>query len=165
MNRRFALIAAACLFSALAPASAFSQQAKPAAPTTSAPAAPAKWVPPIKGQGTVEFTQSKPQRVKGEIQTKFRLRNTSKGSIALLAVEEIWYNTARQIASNGTYRHRQLLNPGDIIEFTISSPEKPNLYSNNLLFKHANGTIDAKRVTKLSEGDTSAAAKPQATRK
>ena len=151
MNRRFAWILAACLVSVLTSASAFDQASKPAppAPTPAGSAAPAKWVPPIKGQGTVEFSQTKPQRVKGEIVTKFKLRNTSKGSLALLTVEELWYNTKREIASNGTYKHRALLNPGEVIEFTISSPEKPDLYSNNLMFKHANGTIDAKRVPKL----------------
>ena len=151
MNRRFALTVAACLVSALTSASILAQQPKPASttPTTPAPAAPAKWVPPIKGIGTVEFMQGKPQRVKGEIVTKFKLRNTSKGSLALLTIEELWYNTKREIASNGQYKHRALLNPGEIIEFTISSPEKPDLYSNNLMFKHANGHVEAKRVTKF----------------
>jgi hypothetical protein len=151
MNRRFAFIAAACLFVASIPSAAWTQAQKPAsaAPTTATPAAPAKFIPPIKGQGTVEFTQAKPQRVKGEIVTKFKLKNTSKGAIALLTVDELWYNTKREIASNGTYRHRAHLQPGEVIEFEIKSPEKPDLYSNNLIFKHANGTIDAKRVPKL----------------
>jgi hypothetical protein len=140
MNRRFVLTAVACLFTALTPVQALSQ-AKPA------------WVPPLKGIATVEFTQEKPARVKvkgaSEIHTKIKLRNTSKGSIALLSVEEIWYNTKREIATNGTYRYRALLNPGEIIEFTIASPEKPDLYQNVLMFKHANGTVEAKRVPKL----------------
>jgi hypothetical protein len=150
MNRRFALIAATCLLAALAPSVSLAQ-AKPAtqATTPAAPPAPAKWVPPQKGEATVDFVQSKPSRVKGEIQTKLKVRNTSKGSIALLSVEEIWYNTKREIASNGIYRHRQLLNPGDVIEFTITSPEKPDLYTNMLMFKHANGSIKPTKVTKL----------------
>jgi hypothetical protein len=150
MNRRFALIAATCLLAALAP-SVSRAQTKPAAQATApaAPPSPAKWVPPIKGEATVDFVRSKEVRVKGEIQTKMKVRNTSKGSIALLAVEEIWYNTKREIASNGIYRHRQLLNPGEIIEFTIASPDKPDLYSNMLMFKHANGTIKPNKVNKL----------------
>jgi hypothetical protein len=151
MNRCFAFIAAACVFAVLASSSALAQTTKPsnAAPTTGTPPASAKWVPPLKGAGTVEFTQGKAQRVKGEIQTKFKLRNTSKGALALLTVEELWYNQKGQIVSNGVYRHRALLNPGDVIEFTVSSPEKPDLFSNNLLFKHANGKVDAKRVPKI----------------
>lgn len=150
MNRRFALIAATCLVAALVP-SWSRAQAKPAAqPTTpAAPPAPAKWIPPVKGEATVDFVRSREVRVKGEIQTKMKVRNTSKGSIALLAVEELWYNTKREIASNGIYRHKQLLNPGEIIEFTIASPDKPDLYSNMLMFKHANGTIKPNKVNKL----------------
>jgi hypothetical protein len=148
MNRRFASIAAACLFAALSPASAFAQ-AKPAAPTTAAPAAPAKWVPPIKGQATVEFTQGKPQRIKGELVTAMKVKNTSKGSIALLSVEEIWYNTKREIATSGIFRHRALLNPGEIVEFQIKSVEKPDLYQNLLMFKHANGAIKPTKVQKF----------------
>ena len=153
MNRRFALIAAACLFCALTPSSALSQ-VKPAttsnpAPATT-PAAPAKWIPPIKGSASIEFIEAKPTKVGNEIITKMKVKNTSKGAIALLAVEEFWYNSKREIASNGVYRHRQLLNPGAIIEFTISSPNKPDIYTNMLMFKHANGTVDPKRVTKFN---------------
>ena len=57
MNRRFALIAAAYLFAALTPSLSHAQ-AKPAAQTAApAPAEPAKWVPPVKGEATVEFIE------------------------------------------------------------------------------------------------------------
>jgi hypothetical protein len=153
MNRRFALLAAAGLFSALMPSLAYSQ-VKPAASPTPAPASPpaatAKWVPPVKGDATVEFTQSKPTRTKDTVETKFKVKNTSKGSIALLSVEEIWYNQKGAIVSGGTFRNKALLNPGDTIEFTLTSAAKPDLYSNNYVFRHANGTISKpKRVPKL----------------
>ncbi len=150
MNRRFAAIAVACLFSALMPSSALAQ-AKPAGSTTppTTPSAPAKFVPQVKGEGYVEYIQTKPQRVKGEIVTKIKLKNTSKGSLGLLSVEEIWYNTKRQIATNGIYRHRALLNPGEVIEFEIKSQDKPDLYTNMLMFKHANGTIKPTKVAKI----------------
>ena len=150
MNRRSVFFATALLLSSSISASLVAQ-AKPAAgtPPPGAPGAPAKWVPPQKGEVTVDFIQSKAARIKGEIQTKMKVKNTSKGAIALLSVEEIWYNTKREIASNGVYRHRQLINPGEIIEFTISSPEKPDLYTNMLMFKHANGTVKPNKVTKM----------------
>ena len=150
MNRRFALIAAVCLVAGSTP-STLQAQAKPAAqaPAPAAPPAPAKWVPPVKGEATVDFLQGTPSRVKGEVLTKMKVRNTSKGSIALLSVEEIWYNSKREIASNGIYRHKQLLPPGEIIEFTIASPEKPDLQQDMLMFKHANGTVKPNRVKKL----------------
>jgi len=150
MNRRFALIGAACLFAALTPSTSHAQ-AKPAvqAGAPAPPPAPAKWVPPIKGEATVEFVESPTTRVKDEIVTKIKLRNTSKGSIALLSVEEYWY-TKSEIGSSGIYRHKRLLNPGEIIEFTISAPSKPGLDGRKMLmFKHANGTIKPTKVTKL----------------
>jgi hypothetical protein len=151
MNRSLAVIAAACLIAAATPSTALAQ-AKPAAQTAApaaAPAAPGKWVPPIKGEATIEYVESLPTRGKGEIQTKIKLRNTSKGSIALLSVEEYWYK-ANEIGSNGVYRHKKLLNPGEIIEFTISAPDKPGLDGRNmLLFKHVNGTIKPTKIKKL----------------
>jgi hypothetical protein len=147
MNRRIALIAAAYLVVALSPSISHAQ-AKPAG-QAAAPAAPAKWVPPIKGEATVEFVQGTATRIKGEVQTKMKVRNTSKGSIALLSVEEIWYNSKREIASNGIFRVKQLIPPGEIVEFTISSPEKPDLQQNMLMFKHANGVVKPTKVKKL----------------
>ena len=103
----------------------------------------------MKGEASVEFIQSKATPVKDEVQTKIKVRNTSKGSIALLSVEEIWYNNKGEITSNGIYRHKQLLNPGEVIEFTVSSLKKPDLYQNMLMFKHAYGTIKPTKVAKL----------------
>ena len=151
MNRRFALIAAVCVVAALVPGIARAQ-AKPAAaqaPAPTPPSDPAKWVPPLKGEATVEFIEYPPARVKDEIQTKIKLRNTSKGSIALLSVEEFWY-LKNEIGSNGIYRHKKLLNPGEIIEFVISAPSKPGLDGRNMLmFKHAYGTVKPTKVKKL----------------
>ena len=150
MYRRFGSVAVGCVFAAFA-CSSLVAQTKPAtgASTTPPPAATAKWVPPVKGEVTLDFMQGKPKRVKGEIVTTMKVKNTSKGSIALLSVEEVWYNTKREIATNGIYRHRALLNPGDVIEFEIKSVEKPDLYTNLLLFKHANGTVKPTKVPKL----------------
>jgi hypothetical protein len=145
MYRRVALPAAAFLVVALVPSPGHAQ----ATPAAQAPAAAKPWVPPQKGEVTVDFVQGKPTRVKGEIQTKLKVKNTSKGSIALLSVEEIWYNTKREIASNGIFRVKQLINPGEIVEFTIVSPEKPDLYTNMLMFKHANGTVKPNKVPKM----------------
>ena len=153
MNRRFASFVAACAVSFLASIPVLAQskpdaaQAKPT-PAAAPAAAPAKWIPPVKGLATVEFMDSR-KRVKGGIETTFKVKNTSKGSIALLNVEELWYNGKGEIVSNGTYRHRQLLNPDEVITFTILSPDKGDMQSNNLMFKHANGKVDPKRVKRL----------------
>jgi hypothetical protein len=147
--KRFAFAAAAgCLFCALMAAPA-SPQTKPAAPAAQTPAEPAKWVPPVKGQAYLEVIQGKSKRVGNEIHTTLKVKNISKGSIALLQVEEFWYNTKRDIVSNDRYVHKKLINPGEIIEFTMHSASKPDLYTNMYTFKHANGSIDIKKVAKF----------------
>ncbi len=151
--KRFAFAAAAgCLFCALIATPASPQtkpaQTKPAAPAQT-PADPAKWVPPVKGQAYVEVIQGKSRRVGNEIQTTLKVKNISKGSIALMQVEEFWYNTKRDIVSNDRYVHKKLLNPGEIVEFTMHSAAKQDLYTNMYTFKHANGSIDIKKVTKF----------------
>lgn len=155
MSRRFALAAVACLLFAWIP-SVSASQAKPAPPAP-APAggatstAPAKWVPPMKGLVTVDFIQGKPEKVKGDIVTKLKIRNTSKGAIALLSVEELWYNSKREIVSNsGAVKNKSLLNPGDVAELTLVSPSKPDLYTNMLSFKHAYGDVKPTKVTKFN---------------
>ena len=105
-------------------------QAKPAAQTPAAPAAPQRAGqvgPATEGRSHRRVRPGHARAGQGRNPDENQGQNTSKGSIALLSVEEIWYNSKREIASNGIYRHKQLLNPGDIIEFIISSPEKPDL--------------------------------------
>ena len=66
MTRRVTVSVLALLFSAAAsgPLYSQSQSATQAKPTTgSTPAAPAKWVPPLKGEGTIEVIKGKPRRV------------------------------------------------------------------------------------------------------
>ena len=152
MNRRFALLAAACLLSALTPSSALAQ-VKPATSTTPAPATPAKWLAPVKGEATLDFVEGATTRTKDEILTKFKVRNTSKGSIALLSVEKLWYS-GNDIGSSGIYRHKKLLNPGEVVEFTISCPFKPGLDGRNVtMFRHAGGdgkgTVKPTKVKKI----------------
>jgi len=156
MSRRFVLAAVACLLFAWMP-SVSASQAKPAPPPPApaaggaTTAAAVKWVPPMKGLVTVDFIQGKAERVKGDIVTKLKVRNTSKGAIALLSVEEIWYNNKREIASNsGAVKNKSLLNPGDVVELTLISPAKPDLYTNMLMFKHAYGNVKPTKVTKFN---------------
>jgi hypothetical protein len=150
MNRRVAVPALAFAFFALAVGPAFGQ-AKPAAATTSTPAAPAKWLPPVKGMATIEVIPGKPVKKGNELVTVLKVKNTSKGPIALLGVDEYWYNKKRETVSGDTQKVRKLIQPGEIVEVTLSSPWKADIDTNQYMFSHANGKIDAKRVTKFSQ--------------
>jgi hypothetical protein len=131
---------------------AFAQTAKPAAstpPSNQAPAARAKWVTPIKGTATIEVFRGSPKVVGKEVWTVVKVKNTSAAPIALLRADEYWYDTARNMLPGDTYRHRQPIVPGEIIEFTLKAPLKPNLQTSQIRITHANGDTKVTPVKKL----------------
>ena len=146
---RFALTAAVALcISALAsPSSA--QAPKPATPTTTASAAPAKWVKPVKGTASIEVIRSQPKKVGADMVTSLKIKNTSDGSIALLRVDEIWYDRKLKQVTGDSYTFHRPVNPGEVVDVTLKSPVKPDLYQSQYAFSHANGKIDAKQVKKF----------------
>ena len=135
--RRFALVAAlACALTA---------------PTLSAqPQAPARkaaYVPPVKGIATIEVIQGPSKRVGQEMVTVLKIRNTSKGSINLLKLDEYWYDQNLKIISGSQYSHKKApVQPGEIIEVTLRSPVKPGMSRNQVMFRHANGEAKATPV-------------------
>jgi hypothetical protein len=161
MNRSALLAFAALLCSlAFAPAG-LAQAAKPqaqaskATPATSTPAptpaAKAKFVPIVKGLASVEFIQATPKRVGSDIVTVLKVKNTSSGAIALLRVDELWYNQKREQVTGDSQKVLKPIQPGEIVEITMKSPSKPDLYVSQYAFSHVNGKVDVKRVKKFSE--------------
>ena len=129
---------------------AFAQTAKPTTP----PAAPAKWVTPIKGIANVEFVQAQPKKIGDEIVTTMKVKNVSDGAIALLKIDEYWYNKQREQVGACTQRVRQPINPSQIVDVEVRCPYRSDIDTNQLMFSHANGAIKPKSVKKFSgEGD------------
>jgi hypothetical protein len=127
-------------------------QAQPAVQGTSSPAAPAKWVPPLKGEGTIEVIRGTPRRQGSDYVTSLKIKNTSKGALALLTCDEYWYGaTGKDAISGDTQRHKALLNPGEVVELQMRSPFRAEMNRSLLMFKHANGTIKAKQVPKFTD--------------
>ena len=126
-------------------------QALPAKQTAPPAPVPAKWVPPLKGEGTIEVIKAKPRRVGNDMVTTMKIKNTSKGALALLTVDEYWYGAGKDAVSGDTQRNKALLNPGDVVELTTRSPFRAEMNRSLLMFKHANGGIKAKEVTKFVE--------------
>jgi hypothetical protein len=166
MNRLVFAPAAALLTCVLITSTAFAQ-AKPSAstpaaknapattapatttPASSAPATPAKFYRPIKGTATVDFIQG-PSTRKGEnIVTVFKVKNTSAGSIGLLKIDEYWYDKKLKVVSGDTQAWRKPFNPGDIIELTLNSPYKADLYKSQYMFSHAGGDVKPTAVKKF----------------
>jgi len=145
--------ALALLFSVGLVSSAYAQPAQAAAPTTPAPAARAKWVAPVKGIAQIQVIKSGTKRAGGELVTTFKIKNISTGAIALLRIDEYWYDNSpkRQQVTGDTQRWRKPFNPGEVIEMTTKSPEKPGATISQVAFSHANGKVDAKLVKKFDE--------------
>ena len=111
-----------------------------------APAKPAKYVAPVKGAATIEVIQSS-KRVGNEMVTTVKVRNTSKGALNLLKLDEYWYDSKLSIVSGTQYAHKKApIQPGEIVEITLRSPVKPNLLRNQVMFRHANGEAKATPV-------------------
>ena len=124
--------------------------ASPGAAQTAAPAQKAKFIPPVKGVATVDLQRVSQKRVGNEMQTIIKVRNTSKGSINLLKVDQYWYDGASKQVSFGDYRHRKApIQPGEVVEITIMAPSHPQIRQDMLMLSHANGKIDVKQVKKI----------------
>jgi hypothetical protein len=150
MNRSVFAPALASLLCTVVSASAFAQ-AQPAAATGTAGAAKAKFVTPIKGEATIEVIQAAGRIVGKEVIKTYKIKNTSKAPIALLKIDEYYYDKAGNVASTDTQRHRQPLQPGEVVEMTTRAPATPGVGTggNRATFSHANGTIKPKQVKKF----------------
>jgi hypothetical protein len=142
---------ALALLCSLALASPVFAQAKPATPETQPPPAKAKWVAPVKGLVTIDVIRTPPKKVGNDMVTVLKVKNTSDGAIALLRVDEYWYNDKREMISADTERVKKPIMPGEIVEITTKSPVKPGLYQNTYNFSHANGQVKATVVKKFSD--------------
>ena len=152
MIRRHSVPMLVLLFSAAFNIQAYAQAA-PAKQTAPAPATPAKWMPPLKGEGTVEVIKGQPRRVGNDMVTTMKVKNTSKSPLALLTVDEYWYgSTSADAVSGDTQRYKSLLSPGEVVEITMRSPFRADMNRSQILFKHANGSIKAKQVSKFVDG-------------
>lgn len=137
------------------PAAAFSQSppaaAAKAAPTTPAPAAPAKFYRPVKGVAKIEVARGPAKRVGPDMVTVLRIKNMSPGRIDLLQIDEYWYDRKLATVSGSSLKWKKLFNPGDVIEVTMKSPHKnlTTLYRSQYTFSHGGGKIDVTEAKKV----------------
>jgi hypothetical protein len=149
-------LAAVCVL--LLSSSAFAQ-AKPgaqapamkAAPVTAtaAPATPAKFTTMVKGTAEIQVIQATPKKVGDDMVTVLKIKNMSPAAISLLKVDEYWYDKKMQLVSGDSQPYRKPFLAGEVIEITMKSPVKPDLYKNQFKFSHANGEVNAKAVKKF----------------
>ena len=148
MNRCVFAPALALLFCTAVASSALAQ-AKPAAPTTAAPAAKAGFVTPLKGEALIHVIPgtSKYDPKAKEVITTYKLKNMSSAPVALMKLDEYWYAKGKMVSTD-TQRYRQPFQPGEIIELTTHAPAdgNPAGWTKNLTGSHANGKVTLKAV-------------------
>jgi hypothetical protein len=114
-----------------------------------APAAKPKLTEPMRGIAVIEVL--KPVvKVKGnEVVTTLTVKNASYGAIALLRVDEYWYDKAGNVIGGDTQRNKKLMQPGEIYVFELHTPKDPRMNRNAYQFSHANGKCRADTVPKF----------------
>lgn len=125
------------------------EQTKPAAPSAAAPAAPAKLVPPVRGVARLGYLKPVTKRSGNNVVTTIRVKNLSEGSIAGLRVDDNWYDKKGEPVAGDTFRHRRPLQPGEMLEITLTTPINPAMDRNAYRFAHANGDIKAELMAKF----------------
>lgn len=151
MFRSAPTLLAAVTVSVALSSSVFAGQAKPASPSPVAPAAKTRWVAPIRGTAVINMLQPVTKVVGNEVITHLKLKNMSSGSIALLRIDEYWYDKQGQMLPGDSQRVKKPILPGEVIEIELRVPKNPKFYQNQYKFSHANGAIDAKLVKKFDE--------------
>ena len=140
--KRFALLSVVAF--ALATPLVFAQTPPPP------PAQKAKFIPPIKGTGTIDVIRTPAKRVGKELRTTIKVKNTSKGSINLLKIDQYWYDKTNKPVSLGVYRHKKApILPGEIIEIVIVAEDKPAIVQDQMIITHAYGKLDPRVVKKF----------------
>lgn len=114
-----------------------------------APATPARFTKMYKGTAEIQIIQSPPKKVAGDMVTVLKVKNMSPAAISLLKIDEYWYDHKMQVVSGDSEAYRKPFNPGEVIEITMKSPVKPDLFKNQFAFSHANGDVKVKAVRKF----------------
>jgi hypothetical protein len=154
MSRSALTLLAAAASSLLISSTVLAQPAKPAAPAQAAPAqsappAKARWIPPVRGTANLGMVAPVTKVVGDEVVTKIKLKNLSQGSIALLRVDEYWYDKQGNMLPGDTQRIKKPILPGEVIEVELRVPKNPKFYQNQYKFSHANGDIKVERLKKI----------------
>lgn len=154
MNRSLLTPALAFVFSATTVTIAFQQpqQASGTAPGVPPPAK-AKWVAPLKGIASIEVIQGTSKKVGTDVVTVIKVKNMSKAPIAGFRADEYWFDKSPtpKVVTGDTARWPKPFQPGEVIEMTLKSPWKADLYTSRREFTHANGKIEAKGVKAFSK--------------
>jgi hypothetical protein len=100
----------------------------------------------LRGVAKVQ-TLAPESKVQGdEVISTLRVRNASKDWITGFMVTEHWYDKDGNAVGSNSRTHRERFMPGEVISVELRTRKGPNFYSNQYVFKHANGEVQAQSV-------------------
>ena len=142
------------LLLASASATAFAQApAAKAQQPAAAPAAPPRFVTPIKGEAEIQILQPQSSQQGNLLVTKIKVKNVSKGAIVGFKAEEYWYSAKGETVSGSpVFRHPKPFMPNEVIEVTLRSPHHASMNQGGRtlrVFGHGNGKVKATLVPKF----------------
>jgi hypothetical protein len=106
--------------------------------------------PPLRGEAQVQVVwPPASKRDKDSVVTKVQVKNISSGPIKGLQIDQPWYNKGGAVVASGMGVISGLLQPNEVQTITIEVSYKPDMLSNNYLFKHTNGDVKPIKVAKL----------------
>jgi len=111
-----------------------------------------RFVPPVRGMAYIMIENPRTRVVGNEVVTSLRIKNVSNGAIALLRVDETWYDKAGNALPGDSQRWRKPFMPQEVIEIELRVPKDSKFFQNTFQFTHANGKVDVKTVKKLEAG-------------
>ena len=141
MKRLVSLVLTAAVATAATAGVVFAGQA--------APATPKKLVAPVRGEAKVEITKPDTKVNGNDVVTKIRVKNMMSAPIAGFKIEENWFKGGDAIGG-AVYRHPRPLQPGEVIEVTLTTPRARVVgRTNQYQFSHVNGAVKPTPVAKL----------------
>jgi hypothetical protein len=108
-----------------------------------------KFVPPIKGEAILEYTEFRSARKGETVVTTTIVRNLSPQPVARLQVNEVWYDKDGGVLTSGRAVINGLLQPQEIQTLEIQTPWKAGMGRFTRRFSHANGEVKINLVKNL----------------
>lgn len=166
MNRARHIIATTVAAGICAGGLTLSAQTPPVkAPEMKSVLAGRKFMPPIRGEATVDFVKSPTRREGATLVTRIQVKNTSPGPIPRLTVDETWYDKNNNLIPGGKGVINGLLQPNEIQTIEIRTPVNPAMSTSMLQFSHANGTVKTHATSSLTAPTKEPATKAAAAKK
>ena len=103
----------------------------------------------VKGTADIQVMQSRAEESRRRHRHRPENQEPVAGRVSLLKVDEYWYDKKMQTGHRRPAGLPQAVHAGEVIEITMKSPVKPDLYKNQFKFSHANGEVNAKAVKKF----------------